>query len=340
MRPIRWSHAIAAALVGALGYGAQAEEADVKTGLTSEDWKYTLARGVTTREVTFYSDGVACWAKLFFPPDFSEASRVPGVVLGHGWAETHDSIEKFAARFAERGLVAMIIDYRGWGKSDGFVNAIDRIRTSDDRRFTDASIQVRVTRTRLLPMKQVEDLRNAISFLQSEMGVDENQIGLWGADFSGGLVFTVASMDARVKALAAHAPALRGADVQPGPVTLEGRHLKDAIRRVRTGRAAQFSTGYSTPRMVDLETLQAIREYFPFHDVAKVGSLPVIFIIAENEQLFDNAQHAQAAMEVLTGPKELIEVSKVTHFELFSGNGFEISSNAAAAWFLGHLAAE
>ena len=49
---------------------AGGQEKKVKVGLTQEDWKYTLADGVTTREVTFYSDGTACYAKFFFPKGF------------------------------------------------------------------------------------------------------------------------------------------------------------------------------------------------------------------------------------------------------------------------------
>jgi cephalosporin-C deacetylase-like acetyl esterase len=114
-----------------------------KTGLDPEDWKYTLAPGVTTRDVTYYSDGVACFAKLFFPKGFSAQSKTPGVVLGQGWAGTHFSIEKYGARFAERGLVALVIDYRGWGSSDGFpsiINTKDRVGGDyhrDDKRFSE-----------------------------------------------------------------------------------------------------------------------------------------------------------------------------------------------------------
>ena len=99
---------------------SHAQEKKIKTGLTREDWAYKLAEGVTAKEVTYYSDGVACYAKLFFPKGFSATGKTPGVVLGQGWAGTHFSIEKYGARFAERGLVAMVIDYRSWGYSDGF----------------------------------------------------------------------------------------------------------------------------------------------------------------------------------------------------------------------------
>lgn len=98
------------------------EKKKIKTGLTPEDWAYRLAEGVTSKEATYYSDGVACYAKLFFPREFDPAGKIPGVVLGQGWAGSHFSIEKYGARFAERGLVAMVIDYRGWGSSDAFIS--------------------------------------------------------------------------------------------------------------------------------------------------------------------------------------------------------------------------
>src|SRR5258705_10348224 len=98
---------------------AVAQEKKIKTGLTREDWAYKLAEGVTSKEVTYYSDGVACYAKLFFPKGYSATGKTPGVVLAQGWAGTHFSIEKYGARFAERGLVAMVIDYRGWGSREG-----------------------------------------------------------------------------------------------------------------------------------------------------------------------------------------------------------------------------
>jgi hypothetical protein len=108
-------------LMACLAIASFAQEKKIKPGLTEEDWRYTLAEGVTAREAIYFSDGVACYAKLFFPKGFSSSGKTPGVVLGHGWAGTHFSIEKYGARFAERGLVAMVIDYRGWGFSDGFV---------------------------------------------------------------------------------------------------------------------------------------------------------------------------------------------------------------------------
>jgi dienelactone hydrolase len=295
---------------------ASGQEKKIKVGLTQEDWKYTLAEGVTTREVTFYSDGTPCYAKVFFPKGFSAQGKTPGVVLAHGWAGTHFSIEKYGARFAERGLVAMVIDYRGWGYSDGFVSTAAPIKTGDDTRVTRTTTDVVIKRTRLIPMKQVEDIRNAISYLQGEPGVDADRIGIWGSSFAGGNVIVTA---------------------QPGPVPLTGRLLEDAIKRARSGQGGEFETGFSVKRMVDVETQQMVAEYRPFRYLKEVGTRPVLFIVAEKEELINNRDNAYAAAEQLAGPKKVIEVPGITHFEMYIGEAFEISSNAAADWLREHL---
>ena len=54
-----------------------AQDKKIKTGLTKEDWAYKLADGVTSKEVTYYSDGVGCYAKIFFPKGFSTSGKTP-----------------------------------------------------------------------------------------------------------------------------------------------------------------------------------------------------------------------------------------------------------------------
>ncbi len=330
-------------LCGALALTVVAQPKKPKDGLWPEDWTYTAAPGVPSREVTYYSDGVACYGKIFFPKGFSAAGKTAGVVLGQGWAGTHFSIEKYAARFAERGLVAIAIDYRGWGESDGFASVAGASRVGgdyhrDDKRYTEGKENVVVKRTRLLPLKQIEDYRAAISYLQGEPGVEPDRIGVWGSSYAGGHGITLAATDARVKAVSVQVPAIAGKDVPAGAAKLQGKLLADAIQRARTGHGGEFQTGYSFKRMVDVETQQAIQEYRPFQYVTQV-KVPVQFIVAGSEQLFNNKNNAGAAFDLLTGPKNYIEVPGITHFEMYIGEAFEKSSNAAADWFLKYLAA-
>lgn len=334
-------------LLCSLALIATAQDKPLKSGLTPEDWAYKIADGVTAKEVTYFSDGVACYAKLFYPKGFSASGKTPGVVLGQGWAGTHFSIEKYGARFAERGLVALVIDYRGWGSSDPFIaqarptiETADPSQALDGKRVIKPKMDVVLTRTRLLPLKMVEDYRNAISYLQGEPGVDADRIGVWGSSFAGGHSLMTAALDARVKAVAIQIPSIAGKNSPPGPVPLRAAALTDAIKRARTGQGGEFETGFSIRRMVDVETNQAVAEYRPFHHLKAVGDRPVLFVVAEKEQLLKNADHAYAALEMLTGPKKLLSVPGITHFEMYSNEPFEISSNAAANWFREHLGME
>jgi hypothetical protein len=92
--------------------------------------------------------------------------------------------------------------------------------------------------------------------------------------------------------------------------------------------------------MVDVETNQMVAEFRPFHYLKAVGDRPVLLIPAEKDELINNKDNAYAALDVLTGAKKLIEVPRVTNFEMYIGEAFEISSNAAADWFRQHLGLE
>jgi hypothetical protein len=118
---------------------------------------------------------------------------------------------------------------------------------------------------------------------------------------------------------------------------LTGKALDDAIKRARTGQGGEYETGFSTRRMVDLETQYAVAEYRPFRYVKEIGPRPVLFVVAEKEELFNNRDNAYAAAELLPGPKRVVSVPGITHFEMYIGEAFEISSNAAADWFREHL---
>ncbi|MEX1034299.1 MAG: acetylxylan esterase [Cellvibrionaceae bacterium] len=331
---------LASLTLGAVGIVHAQEETSIKRGLTLEDYEYTLAEGVTSKSVTYYSDGVAAHAKIFYPKDFDSSKLTPAIVLGQGWGGTHFSIAKYGARFAERGLVAMAIDYRGWGLSNGYATIAERGEHTID---TDATHidkrneEVIVKRTRLIPMDQVEDYRNAISYIQGEPGVDKDRIGVWGSSYAGGHVVTVAGLDARVKVLVGQIPAIAGKGTEPAPFQMQDRLLGDAIKRAREGQGAITQTGFSTVRDIDMETYEKTSEYRPWHYLARVGDRPTLFIAAEHEELFNNEENSKAAMEVLTGPKKFIEVPDITHFEMYIDEAFEISSNAAADWFVEHL---
>jgi hypothetical protein len=290
--------------------------------------------------VTFWSEGVPCYARVFYPAGFdaAAATKTPGVVLANGWTGLASTLERYGARFAERGLVAMAIDYRGWGKSGGFVTLAEPVRSDDRLRLTQTTAKVRIRRTRLLPEKQLEDIRNAISWLQGEPGVDRDAIGLWGTSYAGGHVIATAAIDARVRVGVAQVPAIAGRDLPEAAFALGGELRDDAVRRAREGRGAEMETGFSRKLMIDAETRQAAAEYRPFHSVDEVPeTVPILFVVAEREELMSNDDHARAAAAALRGPTKVIEIPGITHFEVYRGEAFELGARAAADWFIEHL---
>ena len=105
---------------------AQASDAAWKrTATLPEDWNYKLAPGVTTKQVSFYVDGgTRLQGKVFYPKDFDPTASYPAIVVAHGINALAIGIEKYAARFAERGMVAMAFDYQSYGFSDSGADEI------------------------------------------------------------------------------------------------------------------------------------------------------------------------------------------------------------------------
>jgi dienelactone hydrolase len=199
--------------------------------------KAALAEGVTAKDVKFFSEAVQCYAKIYMPKGFTAESKAPAVVVAPAPGDTSASVDKYAAQLAARGLVAMTIDYRGWGKSGGFLYLSEPVRWDDRLRFSQHTAKVRIRRKRLMPDAQILDIRNAISFLQGEPGVDRARIGLWGADLAGGHVVTTAAIDVRVKAAVAQTPIIAGKDVARRATAPSAQHQAEMVRLARKGQA-------------------------------------------------------------------------------------------------------
>ncbi len=309
-------------------------------GTLPEDWRYTLPAGVTTKQVAYYSDETACYAKLFYPPGFDSSRAYPAVILGHGTNAISIALEKYAAVFAAHGLVAMAIDYRGYGFSDGWVILDEEDTSTDEQRITHRTARVMIKRTRLLTVKQVEDFRSAISYLQGEPGVDPERIGLWGSSLSGGTAIATAGLDARVKAVVAQVGAVGRPRGTSGPQRFSDQMLEDAILRARTGQGAEVDAGFSIRTKIDLETQQRRAELRSSELVSQLPtSTAVLFLPAEHDELVP-ARLSFSASEFLQergNPTDVVVIPSITHFQAYAGPAFEATSTLAANWFVHHL---
>ncbi len=156
----------------------------------------------------------------------------------------------------------MAIDYRGWGKSGAFIYLADPVRWDDRLRFSQHTAKVRLRRRRILPEAQVIDIRNAITYLQGEPGVDATRIGVWGTGLSGAHVVAVAANDARVKAGVAVRPLEDGKGVERRSFAPSALQQAAMIKLARSGAAPATDAAAAT--MNADESKLAFAEYQPF----------------------------------------------------------------------------
>src|SRR5262245_52337447 len=284
-----------------------------------------LPDGVAAKDVRFYSEGVECHGKVFTPKGFSTEGSAPAVALAPDRGETAASIERYAAHFASRGLVAMVIDYRGWGKSGGFPQTVDEVKTDDRLRFSQMTARVRIRRKRLIPREQILDIRNALFYLQGEPGVDRARVGVWGAGMAGGHVIVIAATDARVKAVVAQTPIIDGKDAPRKAYAPTGELLLAEQRRARVG----YLPGAGAS--VDVETRLALAEYHPFWYVEQIPQkTATLFVVAGKGAGTNNASDAS---KLLKGPTDVARVPGVTRARIDAGAEFNTAATAAVEWF-------
>ena len=154
-------------------------------------------------------------------------------------------------------------------------------------------------------------------------------------------MLTVAALDPRITAIVSQVTGLNGYGQSEGPLRMSAAERADAVQRARTGQGGEYRTGFSTPRMVDVETRRLSREYRPYHYVKHIpDTVAALFLLAANDELINNDRAGAAAHELIKGPKKLIVYPDIGHFDIYIEKHFEKASGEAAAWFRKHLGLE
>jgi uncharacterized protein len=74
----------------------------------------------------------------------------------------------------------------------------------------------------------------------------------------------------------------------------------------------------------------------PIEDVARASHCAMLFVLAENEELFDNKDHGLKAYERATGPKKLVVIPKIKHYGIYR-EARNQAQQLAIAWYDAHL---
>jgi len=298
------------------------------------------------RDIIFTSKGLHCSGWIYVPDGQAEGQKAPAIILAHGFAGEKETIlPDYAEQFVRAGLVALIFDYRYFGDSEG------------------------EPRHQLFPLEQVEDVRNAITWISNQPEVDSQRIGLWGTSYGGGIVVYTATYDRRVKTVVAQVPAAISlearAKLDPERWKRMGDFLlRDRIERYKTGAVnylkvvapegepcvfpgKEFYDEYmellarsqkSNPTWrngVSLESLEKIREFDPVNMIHHMAPTALMLIAAEN----DSAIPVDAIKETYkrAGEPKALSVLPIKHFEIYAEPWLTKSAGEAINWYNKYL---
>jgi uncharacterized protein len=287
-------------------------------------------------DVVFYSDGLRLSGWL--TRGQGTAAR-PAVVFCPGFTGT-----KYAAfygpyvdAFAAAGYTVLLIDYRGWGASEGDRGAI-------------------------FPLQQAEDIRSALSYLERREDVDPRRLGLFGVSFGGGHASYVASVDQRVRC------AVSVSGVADGAVWLRGMRSEeqwnDLQERLSAERTERAATGHVTmvdpteeimiaspqrrattvkgsvptemvPDRSPLHCAQAIIDYRPVEAVAARRPSGILWLAVEGDTIVP-VDHSRRMYAAAREPKRLVILPGEKHYAAYVEQRETIVSGSLA-WYDEHL---
>jgi fermentation-respiration switch protein FrsA (DUF1100 family) len=292
---------------------------------------------IEERWVSYYSEGSRLVGNVFIPTGLAPGEKRPAIVLCHGFTAVRELILRdYARAFAEAGFVALIFDYRGFGESEG-------------------------PKWRLIPLEQADDIRNSLTWLETQSEVDTERLGLWGTSFGGAHVPYVMGMDSRVKAAVAQVGFDTGERFLLS--ARDEREQAELLRTIAEDRRLRVVQGRGTPIdpferalsnteasgfigralrehphmrcLLSWETWEKTLEYRPLDVVDKIAPRALLLISADEDAICPPAGYA-ALHERLVEPKKLVSFP-ITHYEIYEGEWFEASSREAVKWFETYL---
>lgn len=288
------------------------------------------------RIVHFYSEGAKLEADYYLPDDMSPGERRPGIVLCHGYSGVRTMILRdYAEYFAAAGYLTLGFDYRGFGGSEG-------------------------SKWRIIASEQLEDIRNAVTWLEAQPEIDPARLGIWGTSNGGAHVVAAAAADERVKCAVGQVGYGDGRrflteNYSPAELeTFEETLKSDRLERVLTGKgktvpvATLLNSPQTTKFMneavkafpdmyceISWESAEATLAYSPIDVVDTIAPRALMLIAAEKDDLCKaNAYHDM--FERAGEPKRWASYP-IQHYDIYQPEWVKRSAGDALEWFGEHL---
>jgi dienelactone hydrolase len=269
-----------------------------------------------TEPVSFYSEGARLRGFLHRPD--GAAQRLPFVVQGPGWLGLADAklYVPYHQAFTDAGFAVLIFDYRGFGESEG-------------------------DRGTISPAWQLDDWRNAITYMRGRPDMDAARAAIFGSGGTGGgNAVLAAAAEPEIRATISQVPVADGRDwlhrMRPEHEWVAFLAAVEADRRQRaaTGagvtvppregimietperRASSVKSDVDAriPSAVPLASAHAILEYRPIDAAGRVHGLMVIGV---EDDAVTPTDHARALYDATGAPKKLVLQSGTTHYAAY-----------------------
>ena len=256
---------------------------------------------------------------------------------GPGWLGLKDAklYLPYHQAFTAAGMAVLIFDYRGFGDSGG-------------------------DRGTLSPTTQLQDLRNAVTYLQTRDDIDADRIGAFGSGGTGGgNSILLSAHDERVRCVISQVPVADGRDwlrrmrreyewyefldridadrrnrVTTG--TGEMVHPREEIMVVTPERRQSAVKKDVDDRIPTSVPLSAAEEIFAYRPVDVVDRARNVLIVAVDGDAVTPTDHAVALYEAASEPKRLIMQRHTTHYAAYAQYGQAVIPEMVV-WLDAHL---
>ncbi|MEQ8718268.1 MAG: alpha/beta fold hydrolase [Acidimicrobiales bacterium] len=273
----------------------------------------------------------------------------PTVVMAGGWCYVKELVQpRYAQAFARAGVAALIFDYRRLGASGG------------------------TPRQHLDPWAQIEDYRNAISYVETRDDADPDRIAVWGISYSGGHVLVVGGLDPRVKCLISIVPVIDGYEtMRRAHGTMGFRRLRAAVLEDRRTRFLTGEYGYmkhsseapetelctwpfpASPPLFQhlketeapayenrntIESAERLMEYDVRPYVSRLVDTPTLLVLADNDDFTFSDLETTAFNAIPTPDKRLVTLDGTSHHEIYRDPAkTKVAADTCIEWFDAHL---